>query len=84
MGFTMQIRPEVLSKLREDYPPGCKVVLVEMCNLARQLQITVLLYLTQSGLAGIYVSQFVLKDSLHGCPYVCTTDGEVVNLYGFC
>ncbi len=30
MGFMMQIRPEVLKKLREDYPPGCKVELVEM------------------------------------------------------
>ena len=23
MGFMMQIRPEVLKKLREDYPTGC-------------------------------------------------------------
>ena len=25
MGFMMQIRPEVLKKLREDYPSGCRV-----------------------------------------------------------
>jgi len=37
MGFTMQIRPEVLSKLREDYPPGCKVELVEMCDPYRDM-----------------------------------------------
>ena len=30
MGFQMWIRPEVLKKLREDYPPGTKVELVEM------------------------------------------------------
>ena len=30
MGFMLQIRPEVLKKLREDYPPGCKVELIEM------------------------------------------------------
>ena len=30
MGFMMQIRPEVLKKLREDYPPGTKVELIEM------------------------------------------------------
>ena len=30
MGFMMQIRPEVLKKLREDYPTGCRVELVRM------------------------------------------------------
>ena len=30
MGFMLQIRPDVLKKLREDYPPGCKVELIEM------------------------------------------------------
>ena len=28
MGFMLQIRPDVLKKLREDYPPGCKVELI--------------------------------------------------------
>ena len=32
MGFMMQIRPEVVKKLREDYPPGAKVELIEMCD----------------------------------------------------
>ena len=30
MGFIMQIRPEVLRRLREEYPPGTKVELIEM------------------------------------------------------
>ena len=30
MGFMTQIRPEVLKKLREDYPTGCRVELVQM------------------------------------------------------
>ena len=30
--FAMSIRPEVLKKLREDYPEGCTVELVEMCD----------------------------------------------------
>ena len=37
MGFMMQIRPEVLKKLREDYPPGCKVELVRMCDPYRDM-----------------------------------------------
>ena len=37
MGFMMQIRPEVLKKLREDYPPGCKVELIEMCDVYREM-----------------------------------------------
>ena len=32
MGFWVQIRPEVLNKLREDYPPGAKVELIEMIS----------------------------------------------------
>ena len=36
MGFTMQIRPEVLKKLREDYPPGCHVELVAMYEEPRK------------------------------------------------
>jgi len=30
MGFMLQIRPEVLKKLREDYPTWCHVELVQM------------------------------------------------------
>lgn len=37
MGFMMQIRPEVLKKLREDYPPGAKVELIEMCDPYRDM-----------------------------------------------
>ncbi len=36
MGFMIQIRPEVLKKLREEYPPGCKVELVEMFEEPRK------------------------------------------------
>ena len=36
MGFMMQIRPEVLTKLREDYPPGCHVELVQMFEEPRK------------------------------------------------
>lgn len=37
MGFIMQIRPEVLAKLREEYPPGTKVVLDEMNDAYRKM-----------------------------------------------
>ncbi len=36
MGFMMQIRPEVLKKLREDYPTGCRVELVQMFEEPRK------------------------------------------------
>ena len=36
MGFIMQIRPEVLKKLREDYPTGCRVELVQMFEEPRK------------------------------------------------
>jgi hypothetical protein len=36
MGFMMQIRPEVLKKLREDYPIGCRVELVQMFEEPRK------------------------------------------------
>lgn len=35
--FTVHIRPEVLKKLREDYPEGCTVELVEMCDPYRSM-----------------------------------------------
>lgn len=35
--FAMSIRPEVLKKLREDYPAGCTVELVEMCDPYREM-----------------------------------------------
>ena len=37
MSFMMQIRPEVLAKLREDFPPGTKVVLDEMNDPYRDM-----------------------------------------------
>ena len=37
MGFMIQIGPEVLKKLREDYPPGAKVELIEMCDPYRDM-----------------------------------------------
>ena len=35
--FSMQIRPEVLAKLREQYPVGCTVVLEEMSDPYREM-----------------------------------------------
>ncbi len=35
--FAMHIRPEVLKKLREDYPPGTKVELIEMNDPYREM-----------------------------------------------
>lgn len=35
--FPVNIRPEVLKKLREDYPPGCTVELVRMCDPYRDM-----------------------------------------------
>ena len=37
MGFSVCIRPEVLKQLREDYPPGTKVELIEMCDPYRDM-----------------------------------------------
>ena len=36
MGFMLQIRPDVLKKLREDYPTGCRVELVQMFEEPRK------------------------------------------------
>ena len=35
--FAVHIRPEVLQKLREDYPEGSTVELVEMCDPYREM-----------------------------------------------
>ena len=35
--FSVQIRPEVLAKLREQYPAGCTVVLEEMNDPYRDM-----------------------------------------------
>ena len=35
--FSMYIRPEVLKQLREQYPVGCTVELVEMCDPYRDM-----------------------------------------------
>ena len=35
--FSMQIRPEVLARLREQYPAGCTVVLEEMSDPYREM-----------------------------------------------
>ena len=37
--FAMSIKPEVLKKLREDYPEGCIVELVEMCDPYRKMPV---------------------------------------------
>jgi len=36
--FSMRMRPEVLEKLRKDFPPGTKVVLEEMSDPYRNMQ----------------------------------------------
>ena len=35
--FSMHIRPEVLERLRREYPTGCKVELVEMNDQYREM-----------------------------------------------
>ena len=35
--FSMEIRPEVLKRLREEYPVGCTVELIEMCDPYRDM-----------------------------------------------
>lgn len=35
--FSMQIRPEVLANLREQYPAGCTVVLEQMSDPYREM-----------------------------------------------
>ena len=37
--FSMQINPEVLAKLREQYPEGCTVVLERMCDPYREMPV---------------------------------------------
>ena len=37
MGFMMHIRSDVLKKLREEYPAGCKVELIEMSDPYRDM-----------------------------------------------
>ena len=37
MGFSMYIRPEVLKKIRENYPPGTKVEVVECHDQYRDI-----------------------------------------------
>ena len=37
--FSMQIRPEVLAKLREQYPEGCTVVLERMYDPYREMPV---------------------------------------------
>ena len=37
--FSVQIRPEILKKLREDYPEGCTVELVEMHDPYRDMPV---------------------------------------------
>ncbi len=35
--FAIHIRPEMLKRLREEYPPGCTVELIEMNNPYRSM-----------------------------------------------
>ena len=35
--FPTQIRPEVLARLREQYPAGCTVILEQMCDPYRDM-----------------------------------------------
>jgi len=35
--FSMRIRPEILAQLREQYRPGTKVELIEMCDPYRHM-----------------------------------------------
>lgn len=35
--FSVSIRPEILARLREEYPPGTEVELIEMCDPYRNM-----------------------------------------------
>ncbi len=69
MGFMMQIRPEVLKKLREDYPPGTKVILDEMCDPYREMPSGMkgeVLYIDDAGGAHIAWSNGSTLAAIHG------------------
>ena len=58
------------------------VELVEGDDLACELQVAVLLHLSQFRLVGVDFRYPVLEDALHRCPDIGAADGEVVYLDG--
>ena len=68
--FSMYIRPEVLKKLREDYPEGCTVELVEMSDPYREMP---------AGMRGVV--QFV--DDAGGVHVALSNGSSLAAIHGF-
>ena len=68
--FSMYIRPEVLKKLREDYPEGCTVELVEMSDPYREMP---------AGMRGVV--QFV--DDAGGVHVAWSNGSSLAAIHGF-
>ena len=70
MGFMMYIRPEVLKRLREDYPPGCRVELVEMIGEPRKSMVPGLtgkvLFVDDAGAVHVAWSNGSTLAAIHG------------------
>ena len=69
MGFTMHIRPEVLAKLREDFPPGTKVILDSMNDPYRDMP---------SGMTG----EVLYVDDTGGCHIAWSNGSNLACLHG--
>ena len=68
--FSVHIRPEVLKQLREDYPVGCTVELVEMCDQYREMP---------AGMHGVV--QFV--DDAGGVHVAWSNGSSLAAIHGF-
>lgn len=68
--FSVHIRPEVLKQLREDYPVGCTVELVEMCDPYREMP---------AGMHGVV--QFV--DDAGGVHVAWSNGSSLAAIHGF-
>ena len=69
MGFIMHIRPEVLAKLREEFPPGTKVVLDSMNDPYRNMPAGLtgeVMFIDDAGSAHIAWSNGSTLACLHG------------------
>ena len=69
MGCFMQIRPEILKQLREDYPPGTKVVLDEMNDPYRDMPAGMtgeILFIDDAGCAHIAWANGSTLAAIHG------------------
>ena len=68
--FSMTIRPEVLAKLREQYPAGCTVVLEQMSDPYREMP---------AGMTG----KVIHVDDAGGIHVAWSNGSTLAALYGF-